>query len=158
MPNQSPSAADVKTRILYDRLRTLSKPRRISLKTSTRILIGVFLFIIGVALYSIILGHRTTYPKANAANVFTDFAFFAMFALIWLTMAGGTVRSVFRDGKLLANGDVAIAVIVSQEMTGRKSQTSRIEYEFKDAAGRGYTGKSNDETRELYEDVQTLVF
>ena len=73
-------------------------------------------------------------------------------------MAGETVRSVFRDRKLLANGDIAIAVIVGQETIGGKSKASKIEYEFKDLAGRTYTGKSKDETRELYEDMQTLVF
>ena len=87
-----------------------------------------------------------------------DVAFFLAFAGISLTVMGGTIRSVFRDRRLIANGDIAVGVIVCQETIGGKSKTSRIEYDFKDAAGRTYTGKCDDGSRELYEVMQTLVF
>jgi hypothetical protein len=157
-PNQSPSAVDVKTRILYDRLLVLSRPRRISLKLSTRLLLVAFICFVSVAVSVLILDHTKTNPNPNSANTVTNISFFMIFALIFISMAGGTVRSVFRDRKLLANGDIAIGVVVDQETIGGKSKTSKIKYDFKDAAGRTYTGKSNDGTRELYEDMSTVVF
>jgi hypothetical protein len=158
VPNPSAAAADVKTRILYDRLITLSKPRRISTKTSTVMLLIVFLCIISIAVTVFVLGHTKTNPNPNSSNIFMDILSTLIFALIFLPMAGGAVRSVFRDRKLLANGDIAIGVVVSQETIGGRSKTSKIKYDFKDRAGRIFTGKSNDESRELYEDMSTLVF
>jgi hypothetical protein len=81
-----------------------------------------------------------------------------LFGLIASAITGTTVRAVFRDRRLLAHGDIAIAVITSQNMEGGKSKNSYIRYEFKDMAGRMWTGKGNDASRELYEDMQTPVF
>jgi hypothetical protein len=157
-PVQSPSADDVKTRILHDRLVASGQPRRISLKGSTIFLSLVFVIIIAAVLTATFIAHQNNPPNANPANVFEDVAFFLLFGVIALSMVIGTLRSIIRDRKLLANGDVAIGVVVSQETVGGKSKTSKIKYDFKDAAGRTYTGKSNDETHELYEDMTTLVF
>jgi uncharacterized protein (DUF983 family) len=157
IPNtQLPDRAQI--RITFERLLSLSKPRRISLKTSTRLLLVVFLIIISGITTGLVLSHRSSLPKGNAGNTLTDIAFFIVFAGISLSIVGGMIRSVVRDRRLLSNGEIAVGVIVGQKIVGGRSKTSRITYEFKDGAGKTYAGKSDDETRELYEDMQTLVF
>jgi len=155
---ESSSPDALKNRRLYDRLLTLTKPRRTRVKSSALILLAIFACIAGVALWTFVIRYRAGYPKSNTANAFADVAFFLLFGLISTMIVGGTIRSLFRDRHLLSDGDIAIAVITSQEVVGGKSKTSRIKYDFKDAAGRGYSGKSDDESRELYEDMQTIVF
>jgi hypothetical protein len=154
--SSSPDA--LRNRIVYDRLIALGKPRRTKLKKSSFVLLAVFACIAGVALWTFAVGHQTNRPKANPGNTITDVAFFLIFGIISTAIVGGTLRSVFRDRRLLADGDIAIAVITSQGIAGGKSKTSRIKYDFKDAAGRVFSGKSYDESRELYEDMQTIVF
>lgn len=58
----------------------------------------------------------------------------------------------------MAEGDLAIGVVTHQAIIGGKNQSSQIQYEFKDAAGRRARGKGTDESRELYQDMELPVF
>jgi uncharacterized protein (DUF983 family) len=156
--SQPPSANAVKNRIVYDRLLILNKPRRTKLKTSSLVVCTIFVIIIVTVLYFLAVTVRFTFPKTGAANTFANVSSLLLFGLIASAITGTTVRAVFRDRRLLAHGDIAIAVITSQNMEGGKSKNSYIRYEFKDMAGRMWTGKGNDASRELYEDMQTPVF
>jgi len=101
---------------------------------------------------------RTVTPKLDSPNEIVNLLTSVLFVLIWLSITIPTIRGVFRDRRLLSNGEIGIAVVTRQSSTGGKTKTSRIEYQFKDAAGRQYSGKSTDESRELYEDMETPVF
>ena len=48
--------------------------------------------------------------------------------------------------------------VCGQSFAGGESRNSRITYEFKDAAGRTFSGKCTDRTRKLFEEMQTPVF
>ncbi len=157
----TPPAAVVQNRIVFARIRTLSKPRNIKLKISSLFMCGAcaaMLVAIIVSTYFYAVRARTVTPKLGSLNEIVDLLTFVLFILIWLSITVPTIRGVFRDRRLLSNGEIGIAVVTRQSSTGGKSKTSRIEYQFQDVAGLQQTGKSTDESRELYEDMETPVF
>ena len=87
-----------------------------------------------------------------------DLGSLLLFALIWSVIGITTIRSARRDRKLLAEGEIAIAIVTHQALSGGRHQQSKIRYEFKDAAGRLVKGGGTDESWKLYEDMEVPVF
>ena len=141
----------------YERLRMIRRPRGIRLKTSMRIFVIVYSLIFGGVAYGVYL----VIAKGGAApgfNSLPNILPLGMFALIWAIVAATMFRSIVRDRSLLIDGEIAIGTITSQSYAGGENRESRIVYEFKDAAGRTFSGKSSDRTRKLFEEMQTPVF
>src|SRR6267142_490089 len=80
-----------------------------------------------------------------------------LFALIWSVIGITIIRSARRDRKLLAEGDVAMAIVTHQELIRGKHRRSQIRYEFRDASGRLVQGKGTDESWGLYEDMEAPI-
>jgi hypothetical protein len=141
----------------YERLLMLRRPRAIRMKTSHRIfaVANVIGFAgVGFAIFAIV---EKGGAKANFSAL-PNLLPFAMFGLIWSIIAGNTFRAMARDHGLLSDGEIAIATVTAQSFAGGESRGSRITYEFKDASGRTFSGKATDQTRKVFEEMQTPVF
>jgi uncharacterized protein (DUF983 family) len=142
----------------YERLLMLRRPRAIRLKTSMRIFVIVYAVILGSAGYGVFLAAARGGNKADFHSLFPNLFPLVMFALIWALIAATMFRSIVRDRSLLIDGEIAIGTVTSQSYAGGENRESRIVYDFKDAAGRAFSGKSTDRTRKLFEEMQTPVF
>jgi hypothetical protein len=141
----------------YERLLMLRRPRAIRPKMLNRIFAVAFLLSLVGAGYAIFLIVERGGAKADF-RALPNLIPFAMFGLIWSLMAATMFRSMLRDRSLLSDGEIAIATVSSQSFAGDESRESRITYQFKDAAGRTFTGKCKDRTRKIFEEMQTPVF
>ena len=144
--------------VAYDRLLMLRRPRAIRLKTSMGIFVIVYAFILGSAGYGVFLAITRGGTKAGFHSLFPNVFPLAVFGLIWAIVAATMFRSIVRDRSLLIDGEIAIGTITSQSYAGGENRESRIAYEFKDAAGRPFSGKTTDRTRKLFEEMQTPIF
>ena len=142
----------------YERLLMLRRPRAIRLKTPIRIFVIVYVVILGSVGFGVFLAAARGGSKAGFHSLFPNLFPLAMFALIWAIVASVMFRSIVRDRSLLIDGEIAIGTITSQSYAGGENRESRIVYEFKDAAGRTFSGKSADRTHKLFEEMQTPVF
>ena len=143
--------------VSYERLLMLRRPRSLRLKTWTRILGAVYAILSGGVAYGIFLVVKSGEAKA-ASNSPLNTLSLAMFGVIWLIIGITMFRSMMRDRSLLSDGGIAVATVTSQSFAGDESRESRITYQFKDAAGRTFTGKCKDRTRKVFEEMQTPVF
>lgn len=141
----------------YERLRMLSRPRVIRLKAPLRIFTLIAITLLGGvgSAVSILVQKQGTKTEFYALPNLMPFA---MFVLIWSLIAIAMLRSVVRDRGLVSDGEIAVATVTSQWFAGGESRDSRITYEFKDAAGRTFSGKATDRTRKIFEEMQTPVF
>ena len=139
-------------------LLTLTKPRRVRLKPVPLAICVAFpiswIFILYFAFQIV----RNALAASNSGDAISDIGWLLFFASIWSIVGIMTIRSARRDRRLLAEGNVAIAVINHQQLTGGKHRRSEIHYEFNDSSGRRSFGKATDESRELYEEMETPVF
>jgi hypothetical protein len=139
-------------------LLTLTKPRRVRLKPVPLAICVAFpiswIFILYFAFQIV----RNAVAASNMGDVISDLGWLLFVACIWSVIGIMTIRSARRDRRLLSEGNVAIAVINHQELTGGKHRRSEIHYEFNDSSGRRSFGQATDESRELYEDMETPVF
>jgi hypothetical protein len=139
-------------------LLALTKPRPVRLKPVPRAICVVFpiscIFIVYFGLQVV----REALATATLRDALYGLAGLVFFASVWSIIGITTIRSACRDRRLLSEGEIAIAVITHQELTGSKHRSSEIQYEFNDAAGRRRHGKATDESRELYEEMATPVF
>jgi hypothetical protein len=136
-------------------LQTAPKPRAVQFKASAQIFSIAFpasWIIFGYWAYQITRAPLTV--KTFSDNV----APFLFFAVIWSFICIGTISEAHKDRHLLANGDVAVATITSQELVGGRQKRSEITYNFRDRSGRIHFGKATDDSRTLYEEMQTPVF
>jgi ribosomal protein L37E len=143
--------------IPYERLLMLRRPRTLRLKAASRIFAVALLLFCVSAGYGIFL----TVEKGGGKADFTalpNLVPFAMIGLIWALIAITMFRSMLRDRSLLSEGEIAVATVTAQSYAGGESRNSRITYEFKDAAGRTFSGKCTDRTRKIFEEMQTPVF
>lgn len=143
--------------ISYERLLMLRRPRAIRLKTLNGIFTAasIIAFIgVGYALFVIVDKGGANANSSALPSVIP----FAMFGLIWSIMAITMFRSMLRDRSLLSDGEISVATVTSQSFAGCESRNSRITNEFKDAAGRTFSGKCRDHTRKVFEEMQTPVF
>lgn len=143
--------------ISYERLLMMRRPRTIRLKTMNRIFSSAFLIsFVGIGCAAFVVATNGA-ARANFSAL-PNLIPFAMFGLIWSIMAITMFRSMLRDRSLLSDGESAIAIVTSQSFAGGESRNSRITYEFRDAAGRTFSGKCTDHTRKIFEEMQTPVF
>jgi hypothetical protein len=142
----------------YQCLWALTKPRRVRLKPVARVITIAFpvswIFMVYFGFQIVRDEIAVSSPLATLRNLGP----LLLFALLWSVIGITTIRRARRDRKLLAEGDLAIAIVTHQELSGGKHRTSQIQYEFKDAAGRSVYGDGADESRERYEDMEVLVF
>lgn len=134
-------------------LESLPRPRRLKLSWRGR---AYALIIIGggpFGLYFVAMGIREDLRRGGSAAsdmwplpIAVGVIGFYMFTF---------VRDRLRERRLLADGAVATAYVVSQE-TNRYTQT--IAYRFQDATGRTFTARCTDPSRSLYEGMTTPVF
>jgi hypothetical protein len=136
----------------------LSKPRRVRLKPFARIMTVAFpISWIIIAFFGYMIAAdqiEESHPFPALGNLVP----LLLIALIWSFVAITTIRRARKDRKLLAEGDLAIAVVTRQKLNGGKHRTSEIRYEFKDKAGKLVEGKGIDDSWELYEDMEVPVF
>ncbi len=119
-----------------------------------RIFAAVYTLFFGGVCYAVIL----VVEKGAAKSGFGNLLPLALFGLVWALVAFTLFRSILRDRSLLSDGEIAIGTVTSQSYAGGENRESRITYEFKDAAGRTFSGKGSDRTRKLFEEMQTPVF
>ena len=142
----------------YERLLMLRRPRAIRLKTSMGMFVIVYALLLGGVGYGVALVAARGGTKAGFHSLFPNVFPLAMFGLIWAIVAATMFRSIVRDRGLLIDGEIAIGTVTSQSYAGGENRESRIVYEFKDVAGRTFSGKSTDRTRKIFEEMQTPVF
>jgi len=142
----------------FDRLLATTPPRRTKLKNSARFLAAIALLVLvgfGFSTYAIIEKNNA---NLGTHRIVSDLYQPGIFAFVVLIVSFTLIRPLILDRSLVATGRIAMGTITKQSFTGGKHRSSNIEYEFKDAAGRTYTGSATDQARTLYEDMQTPIF
>ena len=114
----------------------------------------IYALVFAGACYALFLVTERGITNSDVGNLLP----LALLGLIWLLVAVTSFRSILRDRSLLSDGEVAIGTVTSQSYIGGKNRASRIVYEFKDVAGRTFSGKGDDRTGKLFEEMQTPVF
>jgi hypothetical protein len=142
----------------YERLRIMRRPRAIRMKTPIRIFVIVYTILLVSVGYGLLLAVTRGGDKTDFHSQLPNLFSLAVFALIWGVIAIVMFRSIVRHRSLLIDGEIAMGTITSQTYAGGESRGSNIVYEFKDAAGRTYTGKGSDPHSTLFEEMQTPVF
>jgi hypothetical protein len=137
-----------------ERLRFMSRPRAIRFKKLMRFFAVIYALVFAGACYALFLVTERGITNSDVGNLLP----LALLGLIWLLVAVTSFRSILRDRSLLSDGEVAIGTVTSQSYIGGKNRASRIVYEFKDVAGRTFSGKGDDRTGKLFEEMQTPVF
>jgi hypothetical protein len=136
----------------------LSKPRRVRLKPVPLVISIAFpLSWIFIAFF----GYQTVRDQLAASRPLTtlsNLGALLFFALIWSVIGITTIRGARKDRDLLAEGNLALAIVTRQEVVGRKHRQSKIRYEFRDAAGQQVEGEGTDDSWQLYEDMEVPVF
>jgi hypothetical protein len=150
------SAAESRTQTnraaVFEQLRNLATPRQVRFKPVPRIISIAFPISIAAGVYWAFLLART------GIAISSDLFVLLGVAIVWSAIAITSIRRAIRDRKLLTEGGLAIGVVTRQYLTGGKHQRSEIQYEFKDAAGRTYVRSATDDSRTLYEEMETPVF
>ena len=122
-----------------------------------RIFVSVYVVVFVSVAYAILFVLERG-AKGQLKSLLTNALPLAMFGLVWSIVAFTMFRSLVRDRSLLTDGEIAIGTVTSQFYSGGESRESKIEYQFKDGAGRTISGKCADKTRKLFEEMQTPVF
>ena len=138
-----------------DQLRALPKPRRVRFKTLPKVLSIAFPIFIALALY---FGFAYVRDGLLAYTSISGLWVPLFIAAIWSAIAVQSLRRARRDLKLLAEGDLAVATVTAQWMTGGKGSRSRISFQFRDASGRLILGEADDSSRALFEEMEIIVF
>lgn len=139
----------------YQRLQALPKPRPVRLKPVPRIISIAFpVSWILIAYFGFLIVRN----GLVSPSMFADLVPLLIVGGIWSVIAVVVIRRARKDRRLLAEGNLAMATITSQCLTGGKHQRSKVEYEFKDAAGLRVHGEATDESFTLYEEMETPIF
>jgi hypothetical protein len=142
----------------FDRMRMTPRPRPLKLKSTGYVfLTALVMALLGLAV-PIALALRKGPSSPQGFKDIPNLIAFGVFGLILLIALIAIMRSVIRDRRLLSDGEIAIATVTEQTFTGGESKGSKINYEFKDVAGKTYSGSATDRTQTLYEEMQTPVF
>jgi hypothetical protein len=155
-------AAKEKTRLertaALEQLRALPKPRRVRMRIVPRIISLLFplswVFIVFVA-------YQLLADNGQTGAVFPDNGLLLILLLVpagWTAICVWTLARARRDRRLLAEGEVTLATIISQWMAGSRHPLSKVAYEFKDSAGHIVQSEVTDSSRSLYEQMQTWIF
>lgn len=141
----------------FDRMLLTPRPRPLKMKSTGYVfLTSLVMALVGLAA-PLAWFVRNGRSRPQASNDVSNLVSFAVFGLILLISFSLVLRSMLRDRRLLAEGEIAIATVTAQSFNG-KGKGSKIKYEFKDVAGRGYAGSATDQTQTLYEEMETPVF
>jgi hypothetical protein len=155
-PLPSVSAAETRTQTdrgaVFEHLRNLTTPRQVRFKSVPRIISIAFPISVIAGVYCAFLLATTAIAMSS------DLLVLLGAAILWSGIAITSIRHAIRDRNLLAEGDLSIGIVTRQYLTGGKHRRSEIQYEFKDAAGRRYVRKTTDDSRTLYEEMETPVF
>jgi hypothetical protein len=159
-PPLSMAAASPETKrehaLISDELRTLSKPRRVRLKAMPKVIAIAFPVAIGGALY---FGFGDVRDGLLAYTSVIGLLIQLFVAFIWSAIAIQVLLRARRDWKLLAEGDVAVATVTAQWMTGGgRHRRSKIGFQFKDSSGRLIPGEADDDSRTLLGEMPIAVF
>jgi hypothetical protein len=136
----------------------LSKPRTVRFKPVARFITIAFAI---SWIFIVYFGYQMVRDEIVVSGLLAtlrDLGPLLLFALIWSVIGITTIRSARRDRKLLAEGEIAIAIVTHQALGGERHQQSKIRYEFKDATGRLVKGGGTDESWKLYENMEVPVF
>jgi hypothetical protein len=136
----------------------LTKPRRVRLKPVARVITIAFPISWIFIVYFGFQIARDEIAVSRSLATLRDLSPLLLFALIWSVIGTMTIRSSRRHRKLLAKGDLAMAVVTHQETTRGRHRQSKIRYEFQDTSGRVVQGTGTDESWRLYEDMEAPVF
>lgn len=140
---------------IYQNLRALPRPRPVRLKGVPRVISIAFpLSWILIAYF----GFKIFRNGLASPGLLPDLAPLLIILGIWSALSIVVMRRARKDRRLLEEGDFAIATVIHQELTGGRHPRSRITYEFKDAAGQRVHCETNDDSRTLYEEMETPVF
>jgi hypothetical protein len=139
----------------YQQWLNLSKPRRVRFKFVP----GFILIAFPVAMILVVIFGAQFGPDAiRGSRAFRDVLPLLIFVLVISALAISTIRNSLRDRKLMTEGNLAIATVTSQGSTGGRHPKSKIRYKFMDAAGQMIEGEGTDNSWEIYEDMEMLVF
>jgi len=138
-----------------EQLRALPKPRIVVFKLVPRILSYLFplSWVFGIVFVFTIFRERGLTPVA-----FSEWLPFLLMGVIWSGVCIVFIWNAIKDRRLLAEGEIAMGTVIHQRRSGRKHQTSRIYYEFRDSTGRKIQSDTTDDSRTLYEEMETPVF
>jgi len=139
----------------YERLRAIPRPRQVQPKRVPRA-ISIAFPLSGILFAWI--GFEILRNGIASSSALSNLVPLLFVGLIWSVISISIIRKVRKDRRLLGEGELAIATVTYQELSGGKQRNSRIKYEFKDAAGRLVQSEATDESHTLYEDMQTPVF
>jgi Na+-driven multidrug efflux pump len=107
-------------------LQALNKPRRVRLKSVARVIAIAFpISWIFIAYFGYQIA-RNEIAVAGPLATLGELGLFLFFAFIWSVIGISTIRSVRRDRKLLAEGNLATAIVTHQERSGGKGRQSKI--------------------------------
>ncbi len=158
-PLTSLAAAQEKAKLdreaAFEHLRALQRPRHVRLKSVPMVI--SFAFPASLVLFAY-FGFVILRNGGVSSGMLRDLVPLLIIVGIWSVLSVVVMRRAWKDRRLLQNGDLAIATVTNQELTGGRHPRSRITYEFKDASGLKIHSEKNDDSRTLYEEMETPVF
>ena len=139
----------------YQHLQTLPRPRPVRFKSVPRVIFLAFpTSWILIAYFAF-----KVFPNGLASSsLLTDLAPLLIIVGVWSVISVVVARRAWRDRKLLQEGDFAMATVTRQTLTGGRHPRSKITYEFKDRAGVQFHCDTTDDSRTLYEEMETPIF
>jgi len=139
----------------YQQLTALSKPRQVRFKVVPRVVLIASPFL---GVLTVWLGFQVFQNGFDRSSLLNDLMPLLIMTGVWSTITVVVLRSAWKHRRLLAEGNLAIATVTHQWVSGGKHQRSQIQYEFKDAAGRLVKSETTEESRTLYEEMETPIF
>jgi len=133
----------------------LPRPRPVRLKAMAKTVYLAFpISIIAFAYF----GYRAVGDGLSDAVKTSDLVPLVIVAVVWSAIAVFLIRRARRDRRLLEQGELAMALIINQDISGGKNRRSRVTYSFRSTAGKDFQCEATDDSWTLYEEMQTPVF
>jgi hypothetical protein len=148
---KGPAPNTISSKNAYNELADLARPRKIRTTWQGRLYFALALLAVGLWTYFGVPAMWNGFRDTRATNTWGLVAA----SVVIYGYSFGFFRNRLRERQLLVNGELASGHIVKQT-NGRYNQ--RVEYAFKDAAGKTIMGRSIDASRSLYEGMSTPVF
>jgi hypothetical protein len=139
----------------YQHMRALPKPRQVRLKAVPRVIYIAFPLSWILITY---FGFKIFRNGLAPSSLLPDLAPLLIILGVWWALSIIIMRRARKDRRLLEEGDFAIATVTHQELTGGRHPRSRITYDFKDTGGVEVHCETTDNSRMLYEEMETPVF
>jgi hypothetical protein len=136
----------------------LPRPRIVRVKMVPQIMLVALPLVAAFLFYSdaqvISSPHRIGSHLPQFQGAYLEF----IFPSLMIIVSSVTLWMVRRDLMLLKNGGLAMAVVIHQEMTGRRRSQSTIWYRFRTTSGETYQGTGTDYSRKVRVDMTVPVF